>query len=664
MSYKNKVISDRPIGYWQLNNITNNLSISYNDPHIYYNGSIAYNGDAEAYVIPDRIYNDNPIFVNFASQPTIENIAPLTTFDSTETYFNACRIDNSSSLVIPNVYNSLYKGYEEKTFGIEFWLLVPQNYDSNLNILTVENEDVTANIYVNNDAIYFDINGLTHTTSLSKDPVTAEITQSESTSAVLGYSSKKQLRSWDSKMHIFALYRNKTISIYVNGLVDETINLPENFEFISPKSNQLKIKIGPSGPNKNFIISDLAVYDRPLSVNEIRSHLFWASRDSDPLNFSYQTNTSHFLNNSNSGRIVSQRSFNYPGEYTAGYFDGLISNNTGLTIAKTDIPGSLIGTWTYNHPINYYTNFAAMSISWDSAVNNNEFALDKYVCVFISYNGGEGYYPVTNGKVVPYFSDTVSDIYSANILIKVQIYSADTSLAYQPRIDNLDIKLYSSLDIISDSGSFSLSPASSIPYMLRSNDNSFISRTKKLGFNFEKQTDEGIPGSLLGTTLNGSTYRCVEFWFTYNGEGAAILDTNQGGVDIYVDTSDNTLISNIAGGVLYVNSVDKTLSPITLIIGEPYHIIMVYPDDISNNFFLNKAADNSLQPCSGSYGYVTLFHDTLSHADVESRYISYLTSKVAQLNDSETSFGSVLEYAGTSSQVNSGKPVFSHTHIY
>jgi hypothetical protein len=664
MSYKNKVLSDRPIGYWQLNNITQNLSISYNDPHIYYNGSIAYNGDSQDYVISDKIYNDNPIFVNFSSQPTIENIAPLTTFDSNESYFNACRIDNSSSLIIRNVYNSLYKGYEEKAFGIEFWLLVPENYDSNLNILTIENENTTAKIYVNNDIIYFNVNGSTHTTSLSKNPDTGVITQSESTSSVIEYSSKKQVRSWDTKMHIFALYRNKTISIYVNGLIDETINLPENFEFISPKSDELKIKIGPAGNNKNFTISDVAVYDRSLSINEIRSHLFWASRDSDPLNFSYQTNTSHFLNNSNSGRIVSQRSFNYPGEYTAGYFDGLISNNTGLTIAKTDVAGSLVGTWTYNHPISYYTDFAGICISWDSATNDNQSANDKYVNVSISYDGGSNYYKIINGKTVPYFLNTVSDIYSANILIKVEIYSADTSLTYQPRIDNLDIKLYSSLDIVSDSGNFSLSPATSIPYMIRSNDNSFISRTKKLGFNFEKQTDDGVPGSLLGTVLNNSTYKCIEFWFVYNGSGSAVIDTNQGDVDLYVDTNNNTLVSNISGGILYVNSVDKTSSPVTLINGEPYHIMLVYPSDISNDFLLNKTADDSIDPCSATYGYVTLFHDTLSSTDIENRYISYLTSKVAQLYDGDTSFGSVLEYAGTSSQVNSGKPVFSHTHIY
>jgi hypothetical protein len=186
MSYKYRVLSDSPSGYWPL----------------------------EHFVSPDISGGANALVVNDFSNTTIKNI-----------------------------YGAFTKGNEQGIFGIEFW--ASKNKSVYLSLKDSDKE--LMNIYFDNDIVF----------SVTSEDKTKYIT-------------KKSTSGGDLKEHIFALYTQGHIQLFINGVSDGPYKLPESFKF-SPNINQM-FNVGSN-------ISDLAFYARCLSLNEIRGHMSWATKD-------------------------------------------------------------------------------------------------------------------------------------------------------------------------------------------------------------------------------------------------------------------------------------------------------------------------------------------------------------------------------------------------
>jgi hypothetical protein len=644
MSYKNAVLRDNPLSFWPLDGTTSGQQATYGNLLLQYGTYQDYLDDQTNYSqsLYSTTINDESNYERQGAYALgnliFQDVTPLITHHNYDTYFSGCKITDSVSIENLNTYNVFQKNYENKTFGIEFLLLIQDTTDSDNVIMTLNaGTHQRMKIYANSDFLYFTLN----------------FSNGESVTT------KKQVSSWDKPINVFAVVKDKLMSIYVNSVTDEIISIPNDYQYYADSNT--RFKVGPASSGMSFTINGLAFYDKILSPSQLLNHMFWVERDSSPTNYSNQIDISHFNFNLNSGKTIFSKQFVDSTTYNLGSLSNIITDKSGITLAKTTSSETGIGTWTYPLAISSYSDFVGAEISWDSGAYNYS-SSGNYVVVEVSYDNGTTYFKVNNGKTFPYFLSNFSSTFSAQCLIRVTIYSSDTSIINQPRLDNLNIKIYSSIDEISDSGLFRISPAPSSTYMIKNDDSNILTRSKNLGILFSSQDPMSNPGYATISKTTSSTYQSIEFWMRYDGLGSAVLDTNTGTTDLYIDNS-NVLQNTIVGSTLYVNGVNRNSSPITLTNGEIYHVVLVYPSTKSSNILLNSSHDVSKTPSEATYGYITIYPNSLTSSQVNTRYLSFISVVAGVVRDNTSPIGQLQEYSGTNDQANNGQAVIYHTHI-
>jgi hypothetical protein len=560
---------------------------------------------------------------------------------------------DSSEILIDNklnTYKMFYRGTENKTFGIEFMVAFDDNAPDYINLFNIKSLGLIniLNLYKQGDTIYMSINGIN---SINSQAIT--------------YTTKKQINSLDNKIHVFALYSNKSISVYINGLSDETVNLVGKFVFEELTAEDVYCIVGPASTGKSFTISDLAVYDKRLTSDEIRFHMSWANKDNSPVEYAKQINTYSFDMLENDRMFSVKKNFIVKSDYDAGAYSGLYVYNNGLTVTQTDSPTVVTGTWYYNQLISSYDNFVGIDISWDTASPEYEVSGSNYVKVSASYDGGSTFYVVQNNRVVPNFLATALDLASSNLLIKVEIHSIDSSLAIQPRIDNFSIKIYKNLDFVADAGGFYITPLSGT-YSVSNNKEGILLRSKNLGLSFVSQTASSNPGVAKIQSISNSAYRTVEFWFKTNNTAGAVYDSNAanaGNPHLYLQGGQ--LYKNLpTGSKVYINGIDVTSSNYTIMTNQAYHCVITYSTDRTSPIYINGSNDGSKTPSNASYGYITLYPTEQTSSQISNRYLTYLTLMVGTVNDGVTSFGSIVELGSATTSINGGLSVVARPHIY
>ena len=641
MSYKQVILNSDPLGYWQMTD--------YSEGGFY---DITKN------------QNNTSNSVGF-SEPTSFFNPPFTSSELNQQSYPFLSV---TQVAISNQYNFFKKEYSQQTAGIEFWLYMPQHFGSSITKEIMRSgEQVSSNyltsssIYAIEDTLFFQVYGQIYNTSTNTwNPVS--------------YTTKKQIYSWDEKLHIFALYKEKSISLYVNGISDEQVFVDKNFDFYDISNHNFYI--GPTSSEHSFFINDLAFYERSLSLNEIRSHMFWANKDGDPDTFVKQSSAYHFNIKTNNTMIAFQKIFSKKTDYDLGFYSNLVADKQGITISKTFDSQPASGSWLYNFPISRYDGFAGIDISWDSAYEN--FDTDRYVSISASFDGGLTFYNVQNNKPFTRFLSNASSVSSSNLLLAVNIRT-DNATNFQPRIDNLKITVYSSIDVPSDSGGFVIKPGSNATYNIAKNNTSFLQKSRNFGLVF-------LPSEMNSyatiSSQNLTPYRTLEFIFGLGDtylleEGTGILHSNAipGGYDLFftppsagVSKKLNSDISSLSGAKIYINGVDQT-SNFPLEIGPEdrlniYHVLVVYPSDITSSIIINGSFDGVKTPCDASYGYINLFPYQLSSIEAQNRYLSYLSTPSFQVKNENNILGSVVEYSGTYSMVNAGFPVAFNDYVY
>ena len=689
MSYKYAVINDRPVAYYQLSlkPTYSTMIQSFVDYDSLVNQIDFYNSEFPVTTHSDEI-NGYSTIQSGPSNTISNNIVPIVSRRNDDVSVNSCKVTNLSEITVQNNYNFFKKFYESQTIGIEFWVLLKKSSKEKITFFKSVNENdgnvTICEIYAIADMIYFSINGKVYNKT---DELYSDIS----------YTTKKQIFSWDQKLNIFASYKEKVIKLYVNSLSDEQVTMDNNFIFSYESSHPFTI--GPAPTDNNFIISDLALYNRPLYSNDIQKHLDWADKDSDP-SYSVKHGSGYNFNIKNQkGMFAFQKTLSLKSEYDIGFYSGLISSSTGLTIPQNVLGGEGYGSWIYEFPISNYVNYAGIDISWDTAAIQEKIANTRKVIVSASFDDGASFYKIENNKSVPFFLSTISSIDTAKLKIKVEIYSPDVSLSIQPRLDNLSIGIYNNIEILADSGGFSLLPYGNSTYMIKKSENEFLSRFKNFGISFASQdtveynipdggptyfnllhavqnyegyyvtsnsyqsndipvTSYGGPaGSAKISSINNTSYQSIEFWFKWNGSGSGILNVSD--KNIYIDDFGILQNSLRPGDKIYLNGIDVTNTLNEIIVGDSYHILITYSSTQSDIIYLNSGDPQigDIAPCDAIYGYIAIYPLAFSSIDVKKRYLSYVTTTNAIAHPAGNLIGTIKEYLGTENMINAGVSV-------
>lgn len=326
------------------------------------------------------------------------------------------------------------------------------------------------------------------------------------------------------------------------------------------------------------------------------------------------------------------------------------------------------GEWTYNVPSSSLSKIVGARVTWDSGSSDNSvISTSQNVIVQSSKDGGLNWTEVANGYPSVKFPDDNTTIYP-DIAYKVSMFTSNSALLQQPRLDNFLIVMYKDLSVISDSGDYVLSPKSGSyvgdTYSIRKNFFNILSRTENFG----------IKLSLVGESSNVATitplepsvgYQTVEFWFRYDvialRAAQFILDTMGTEAYIYFDSETGECrqvgFNNVfINGILLENG--KVLNQ-----GEAYHFVCTYPVLINAQIYLGGTKDKSYLS-HGTFGFISLYPNEMTEIEAQNRYLSYLTSNVSLIDYSANinSFGSISEYAGGSMAFNGGSPIMSYNH--
>ena len=317
MSYRLRVLSDNPIGFWELNQVN---SLVYNDTVISYNDSnITYNDANEEY-LRDLSLSSNSALQPNGSYISLLDVLPLVSNSNYDGALSGAKILSTSQVKISNTinkYKMFYTGTENLTFGIEFWISFDVNPSVTNNIIQISgtfsgSKTSIGNIYVNNDKIYYtvyDSNGN-------------------------AYTAFKQVSSWESQNHIFATYDKGKIQVSVNALGGDPVSVPSSFLFKIPGSNSTTInyQIGPAPTTNSFVLNDLVFYDYNLSDKTIRSHMVWGTSDSAPQTYVKQTSGYFFDIKENDKMYSFKKDFSNVTAYREGFLSNLTIDPNGLTL--------------------------------------------------------------------------------------------------------------------------------------------------------------------------------------------------------------------------------------------------------------------------------------------------------------------------------------------
>lgn len=653
MSYKQAVLRDNPIAFWPLNGVSTErtyatILIEYLTYQDWLNAEPDYNGSV-TFTLEDISTNGNHGAFTIGS-PNFVDILPLVTLSNYDTSSAGCKINSSSEIGISNIsqlYNMFYNGTENLTFGMEFWISFDSNPATNNQVFFVEYGGIkVAEIVINNDKIYFTVNG--------KDKYTG---------ADMEYTTFKQVQSWESQAHIFAYYDKGTIGVSVNSFEGGQITVPKNFQFDNDPvyGKQTFYKIGPSGTLNNFVINDLAFYDYVLTTNQIRSHMVWGTNDAKPLSYTQQTSGYSFDIQDFETMFAYKKLFVSPITYQEGTSSNLKSDGTGLTL--TTGTGAETGTWTYTIPSSGFPKISGAKIAWDSATSDNStLSPNNYVKVEFSTDNGSTWTQAKNGLPIVRFSSD-SSVYPV-IIVRATLHTSNSSSSYLPRLDNLFIGIYKDLSIYSDSGAYLLSPRKGTnafdTYTIKSNKFNILARSNNFGISLAAADGSNSVAAIYPQD-QAPPYQTIEFWYRYDSISSTrlqfIVDTLGTQASIYFSSGDSGVVQSGFSSV-YINGLElSTVKSLTQ--GETYHFVCVYPQQIRNTVYLGGNGQLT-QYSKGTYGYISIYPTALSQTDAQNRYLSYLTSSVSTIGDTVNPIGSLSEYAGASTDYNGGSPILSY----
>jgi hypothetical protein len=198
MSYKNLILSDRPISYWS-------------EPKL-----SRFNNGSQYSLYDEKYYNDAKLI----SYSYIEN-KPLI-FNG-----NPCvRLNETSYIEISNVYKYFVKGTENKIFSMDFWFSIRQKPSGTHNLFSING---FVNCYIKNDKIYL------------QGPKNQQ----------LNY---VRVDDWESQHYINFYYSDKKIGLYLDDLEEVSITLDSNFAFNEANNfSSPDIIFGPASTNKNIL---------------------------------------------------------------------------------------------------------------------------------------------------------------------------------------------------------------------------------------------------------------------------------------------------------------------------------------------------------------------------------------------------------------------------
>ena len=601
MSYKSIVLSDYPIGYYPLDDLTTvdvssytsleNLYETYQDilddpllaayANIY--GDIAYDhsgcendgaygGDPEIGILPILVGNSRS--------------TKITNSNSVQYSFTKNYTASTTSSQFGTVYSS------DNDFTIEAW--VYPKFDTSSITPLVGDFSNSVGVFYDNGNIVFKMD-------------------SDEIFCTVPYLNKV--------LHIVCTYSVSSASIYINGQLQKTKDLS------SPpfQNTSLFLKSGPAlNENDYFLINSVAVYRYALSDNQISSHYNQAS-GIFPIQIVTPESGQLFEVYDNS--IATQYFYSYPANRSWPdimnedlYYN---QNDNSIALIQTE---SAVSSSTYIEDIISIPaalTIDSSKIDWDG---------DNGITVEVSLDGST-YVECINGGAIPGF--VLNDFSTQRtFFIKITFDSTDAS-KYVPKLYSLAMSFYNDQIFYSNnSGSYMTTldgTASVSEYEITTGNNKYpiLSRDARNGIKTVQDS-----GFYLTTQSDVNT---LEFFYTPYAltDSGLISTTSTNGYSASNYSWRNTgTISKTNISAIYVNGINKTSETNVsnvFKVGELHHIVIVFYSAVGGNLKFDNSLYGSV---AGLFQNLALYPAQFTSTQALEHYNLYVLGSTSVIDDS------------------------------
>jgi hypothetical protein len=608
MSYRSTILSDYPIGYYPLDDLTTvdianytSLESSYatyqailDDPllasyaNIY--GDVAYDHSG---CENDSVYAVDPE----------TNILPIVVGNSRST-----KITNGNS-----IQYSFTKDYTATTTTSQFGTLTSSDNDFTLEAwiypkFTTTNETPILADTSENVGLFYDKGNITF-------KVDAQ---------VLSHT----LLNVEKVHYVVATYSPTLMSIYVDAQLVQTRVL-SNFAF---SNTSLALQTGPTlDANDYFLINSVGVYRYALSFSQIQNHYLQASQ-MNPIQIVDPDNGQLFdLYDEN---ISTQFIYSYPGNKSWEYFitDDLYYSDSDQSLSIKKSTGSKTVVLTDYISLPIASVLDSSKIEWSGTDG---------ITVEVSVDGTT-YQACQNGQNIPQFT-IASFNGNKQIYLKITMSTTDSS-KYLPKLSTLQIKFYNNqIAYASNSSSYistleGLAGVSVYDIAIGNDKHPILSRNAKNGIRTIASS-----GFYINTT---SSIKTLEFFYTpYALTVSGFISTASSGsyaASNYSWGSTGTISkTNIAA--IYVNGVNKaseTSVSNVFKLGQLHHVVIVFTSAVSGQIKISHSSSGAVPALFQSFG---LYSAAFSATNVSTHYSLYLYNNVSTVADDNSPSMTVTE---------------------
>jgi hypothetical protein len=607
MSYKQTVLSDYPIAYYPLDDLTTGNIPDYQDiidnfptyqDVLNYYPSYANMSGTTAYD-----YSGSNNHGQYSGAPDT-NILPIVPGNSMATKItNLIQVDyfiNKDYTGTSNAANFATLDSSDADFSIESWFYPKISSTSQVPIVADPTNNIGLFYEKGNVVFKLDTESLSHT-----------------------------LTNIDKVFHIVGIYSGSSMMIYLDGALVTSKTLT-GFSFTN---TNLSLQSGPTSNSSDyFLINSTAVYRYAIGSDKISNHSNNAI-GVDPIEIVIPDNGEIFKAFDTTSPIEFR--YSYPGNKPWDYFttSDLYYNQSenSISILKTD--SSVGKTITLD---DYIT--LPVSASMDSS--KIEWNATSGVTLLTSIDGTI-YTECENGGVIPQYR-LASFSTTKHLYIRVVLDTTDAS-KFIPKIYDLIIKFYNNQKVyFTNSSSYmsTLEGVSGVLFYDLSLGERYRSVLFRDGRNGIKAAEDS--GFNINTTLGLNT---LEFFYTPsvidNSGLISIASSGNYSAANYSWNSGTVSKTNISA--IYVNGVNKTSQTSVSNVfkaGQLHHVIIVFSNAVSGVIKFNHSSNGG---APSIYQNISIYPSEFSLLDAIGHYNMYVYKNYTIVQDDNTPSISIAE---------------------
>ncbi len=414
-------------------------------------------------------------------------------------------------------------------------------------------------------------------------------------------------------LHIVAVYNVNNMMIYVDGIAvaSKQISL---FKFTN---TNLNISIGPTQASDSYFIVDApAIYRYGLSPDQIYSHYIAAQQQIMPIHIVSPDNGYLFTLSDENTRELGYMTYPTIRPWQQFVVDGIsldrVTNSLYLTPTDSAESAEVVIKDVISVP--YQDTMTRSKISW---VGDNGITVETSI-------DDETYVECVNGEQVPQYIDGI-DNGNGQLYIKITFTSEDAS-RFNPELSLLNISFYLTNKLYASNSPDFVEVGSGAGFVVGSKNYPVLSRDHRNGLRAKAS-------NLFETTLSRDL-KSIEMIYIRMSSGSAGGFIHSGST-VYSWSSGGTVTkSNISA--IYVDGEDVTSETDIdsfLLVGNPYHIVIVLSSSLEADGVLAFNSNSSEVSSDGIYKNIAMYDIELDSSKVLEHFDLYRGRPSVVAND-------------------------------